>query len=417
MKRELRLALVAALATVCGTAFGVQEAHAQQMMISSSVGPIGGGGGGDRISKRSAEKYADILGLDQSQREVLDLLHQGYEDGVKAESDRHRDKMRQMSQEFQDSQDHSVWEDMPKIQKEYRDKLKSMEGSFMNDLRAMVSDEQAEKWGKVERTRRREVGLGGGAVSGAGVDVVALVDGLKLGSSERAQFSQDLEQYEADLDRLIAEKIKSEEEHASKMGDGPRQFDMESMSAMMAQSREMGMKIRDLNLNYSRKIEQLVPEAKRGEWNSAFKEASFPQVYRKSTTQRQLDAALKFDDLTSEQRSQLSQALESHNQAVGAINDRLSKAVMAEEENGDGGGMITAGGQSMRVQFGEEDPDSEAAKLKKEKRELDRRLTDRMSSVLTKDQNDRLPAFSEGGQGGPGQLGGASFVIEREGGR
>lgn len=416
MKRDLRLALVAALATVCGSAFGAQQAHAQQIMVSSSVGPIGGGGG-DRISKRSAEKYADILGLDQSQREVLDLLHQGYEDGVKAENDKQREKMRRLSQEFQESQDRSVWEDMPKIQQEHREKLKSMEASFLKDLRAMISDEQAEKWGKVERTRRREVGLNGGAVSGAGVDVVALVDGLKLGSSERAQFTQDLEQYEADLDRLIAEKIKSEEDSASKLGVGQVEIDMEAMSAMMAQSREIGMKIRDLNLNYSRKIEQLVPEAKRSEWNSAFKEASFPQVYRKSTTQRQLDAALKFDDLTSDQRSQLSQALESHNQAVSAINDRLSKAVMAEEENEQGGGMIIAGGQSMRMQFGEDDPDSETAKLRKEKRELDRRLTERMSSVLTKDQNDRLPTFSEGGQGGPGQLGGASFVIERGGGR
>src|SRR3954471_13956809 len=64
------------LAGMAGLAFPAARASAQQMRFMATAGP--GGGGSGQISKRSMERYAELLNLTAEQKESAMAIHEGY---------------------------------------------------------------------------------------------------------------------------------------------------------------------------------------------------------------------------------------------------------------------------------------------------------------------------------------------------
>ncbi len=356
------------------------------------------------ISKRSAEKYASLLSLTEDQKEALQALHDGYTTEYQAATKEQRDAMAEISRSFEESQDPSIFrEKMPAIRAKNRERTQALEKSFMGDVQALLTPAQAQQWPKVERHRRRETTLRGG-LSGESVNLLDIVESLKVPAS--GPIAMALDEYELDLDRALAAKERVIAETPDAGGGGA--FNVEEFQERMAKAREAGLKVREVNERHARKIEALISEEQRAEFGGAVRRDTFPRVYRPSRVSRMFDAALKFDDLTSEQRESISALRGAYQRDAGPINDRWASAIEAEERDGSGGGtMVLPGGGTMQVRLGAEDDNSPVAQARKARRELDDRMREKLEATLTPAQKEKLPKGQDredvhmmGGEGG-----------------
>lgn len=395
---------------------GAGQARAQQvMMFTSSVAAPGRSA--PEIQRRSVDKYAEMLGLDEGQREMVLALYEGYLGAIQRARSEMREAMREIRAEFEDSRDPSVWERAPAIQEAYANQSAEIERGFFADLRSLLSDEQAAGWEKVERHRRREVGLRGGSLSGESVDLIALVDGLKLEDARTAELDEALEAYEAAMDRALAEKaeiLKGIERDQPEPGR-PMAFDAEQFQEMLRKGREAGQKVVDVNETYARLIKAALAEAHHATFDRAYRAAAFPEVYRETYGMRCVSAAMGFEDLSEDQRAAIEELKSSFERELEAINERHRQALVDEERNSESGSVML-GGAMMRMQFGEEDEDSPVGAVRKEKRELDERVRERLAKILKPEQLERLPKRSDTEQRVPGDVFQTEAVIINRGG-
>ncbi|MBL8745341.1 MAG: hypothetical protein JNK58_03185 [Phycisphaerae bacterium] len=350
-------------------------------------GMMGGFGGGQMfdpgVSTRDLDKYAEFLSMTPEQKEAAAALLDGYQ----TEFDRMAKEMREATdaarEEFRDTRDFTVWDDLRPKMEAFQAKRKELEGTLLRDVKDLMTDEQAARWPELERLRRRDTTLRRGFLSGETVDVVKLVEDSALPAEAMEQVRPLLSQYEIELDRVLIER---NEQYEAGMGQGMalfRQGDMAAVNELFNKAREAGAKVRDVNRRYARLIEGVIPEGQREKFSREFKERSFPRVYREGFAGRALDAAVNFKDVTEEQRSRIAEIRQSYDRDAEAINVKWSKAIEENEMTitpmemmGGGGGPALREGRTAR-------------------RELDQRTVDKLKAVLTEDQVKRLPERRE----------------------
>lgn len=401
--------MIVGLALASGLAVSAPALAQVRVMATIEDGGPGGDpfGGTARIGKASVDHYAKKLKLTDDQKQAAVALHEGYDAAVTEANKEFRSGMDEMRRSAEESDDRSVFmEKMPKLRETYTKKTKDLEKGFMNDLQSLLTTEQKNNWPMVEKQRRRETLLRPGSVSGEGVNLLDIVDGLKLPADAFGKLAEPLTDYEADMDRALLAKQKTLDDLPA--FDPGRGFDMEAFQERMAKTREAGAKIKEVNKNHERKIEGLLEDGQKTAFNDAVQKATYPQVYRQSRVSRSIDAAGKFDDLTAGQKESLATLKGAYDRDLAAANSKWSSEIAAaEQKSGAGGEMAIAGGGRMAVMFGDENDDSPLAQARKARRELDEKTKGKLDFILSKEQKERLPKEPEGqGQGGRG---GAEF--------
>ena len=382
-----------ALAAVVGTPAG---ALGQEMFIATTRQVDGGPSG--PISRRSVAKYADLLGLDDEQRAVLDALHEGYAAEAETANERFRDAMTAARQAFEDTGDPSVLgEEMPKARRAQTETLERLEARFFADLEMLLTDAQRERVPALERMRRRETLLPNGSMSGESVDLIELVDGLDLPDGARSEMAETVTQYELELDRALQarDKIQAEAREAMERDGGNFQIDeaqIEKMRENGAKAREASLGVKSVNDRYARILASQLPADVRDGFTDAYQRESFPQVYRESSVRQALGAAEGFDDLTPDQRRAIAEIMQRYEREADAANRRWADAI-EEDEQSDGGAMAFGGG--MMIRLGMEDEDSPLSEARKTRREIDQHAREKLMALLTEDQRQRLPKRRE----------------------
>lgn len=410
-RRGLAGAIVVA-AGLAAAAIPAMEARAQERVMIARGGPMGGGSG--QVSRRSVERYCDLIGFGAEQRESAFTIHEGYASAMEQAQKARRTAFEDARRAGEDTGDHSVFmEKMPKIESEFKATSDKLEKSLFADLKALLSTpEQESKWESVERMRRREVGLRGATLSGEGVDLIDLVAGLKPAPEQTTELKAALEEYELQLDRAIEAKLKAMSEAPSfgmVSGDADRAKEMEKIQEAARQAKEVGKRIQEINVQNARKLSAILPEASRAAFEDEMKRRSFPRVYRPSRVTKDLEGALGLSDLTSEQRDQLMALRSSYERELAGANERWASAIRENEGNEQEGAIATPGGM-MRFSMGEEpEPLREA---KKSRREVDEKAADRIKSILTAAQRERLPKSPAGREEAEGEFFGQTMVIE-----
>ncbi len=409
--RSMALAMVVA----CGLALPAQQVRAQQVFVTATQDISGDPfGGGNRISKATVDGYAKKLNLNADQKASAMALHEGYDAAVTQANKEFQAGMEDMRKTAEETDDHTVFmEKMPKLRDTLNKKTKDLEKSFMSDLQALLSTEQQPNWTGVERQRRRETQLRPGSVSGEGVNLLDVVEGLKLPSDAQGKIAEPLSDYETDMDRALIAKQKVIDDLPP---FEPGRFDMEAFQERSKKMREAGIKVKEVNQSHQRKIEGLLPDDSKSKFADAVRKATYPQVYRQSRISRSIEAAAKFEDLNQGQKDSLATLKSSYDHDVAALNDKWASAIEEDEKNGGNGGeMAMPGGGRMRVNFGEEDDKSPLAQARKARREFDDKTKGKLDFVLTKEQKERLPKEPEGQriQRGGGFVGGGEVIIGR----
>lgn len=401
--------LVASLAmtvVIVGLGMPIQAASGQSVFVSTTSGS--GPGGNSQISRQSLDRYFELLQLDAAQRDMARTLHEGYTEAFQTAIRERREASTALMRSMEEHGDRTaIQEKMPEITQKYRERTSAIEKSFLGDLKALLSDQQAGHWPAVERLRRRETGLGRGGLAGESVDLTDIVRAMSVNAEG---LSATLQQYELDLDRALQDR-------AAAMADAPafRQgpIDIDSMQELMGRNRELGLRIRDLNQSYARRIESLLAEGERPQFAREVRRRSFPQVYRTPHTLRLLESAAGLGDLNEDQRRTITADKAAYERELAAVNEAWADAILAAEEEGDSGAVM-GDGQMIRMRFGEEPQGLQDAR--RARRELDERFQDRLLGRLSKEQQARLPKREEGQMQLDGPVFGREAVIIRGGG-
>lgn len=365
-------------------------AMAQGMRAGVRAGP--GGVGQTAISKRELEAWARILELSGEQREAVETLHAAYQTEYRAQTKGLQELIKTTQAEFMESQDPSVFNDIQSKSAKFTDQMTALDKQFMDDVKAVLDAKQAEQFPRVERHHRRVKSLPSGMLSGESANLVTIVEDAGLGASS-GEVREVLDQYELELDKALmdreAERKEMEKQSQEMMKDfDPAKMDFSKIRQMMKDLRASGVKVRDVNDRYARRLAAVVPEDKRADFEARARRALFPAVYREPYAVKALDAALGFDDLTAEQRDSLSAIKATYERERGAANEKWAAAIAAEEK--DGGGDPFMGFGRMMPGGGDDKP-SEAEEAKKARMALDKANLEKIKAVLTDEQKDRLP--------------------------
>lgn len=366
---------------------------ARGMMGGGMGGGMFGGGGDQTVSVADFTRYADRLQLNDDQRASAKTLLEGYRAEVRTIDDAAAAKRQEAMEKFRENRDPAVFESVRAVMDEAAKERTKVETAFFEDVKSLLSDDQAGKWEGVERMRRRDTGLRRGRLSGERMDVVRLIEELKLEQAALASLSETLTAYEEQLDRELAARNKVYDEVGGKVGELMRNQDMDAAQKELDRAREAGLKVREINRKFARQAREVLPEAKKAEMALAVKKAAHPDIYRESQVTRRLLAAEKITDLDETQKKAVAELKEKHAREINGVNEKLAAA--AEEME------LKFSMQDLQNRFRGEPGAGDD--LRQQRRDLEESVTESLKKILTPEQLEQLPRDRPQGQGGPGQ--------------
>ncbi len=420
------LALLVGLAMTAWAVFSSAKAEAQ---IVSSVSRSGGPPG-MVITKRSVEEYSELLGLTAEQKATVKTLHEGYRSAMDVMSEEFDAKEEGIQEKVRDTGDATPFQtEIPALMKERMEKSRGLTKQFLDDVKATLTTEQADKWPAVERKRRRETGLTGGFFSGGDIDLVSLARSEKL-DVNAAGLKDALEAYETEIDQKLKE-IESERAELRKKdnggaiaivvtddGSGPRGSADDRIKKIAEQSKTL----RDINERHVAKIAAVLPEDEGAKFEAAFERRAFPRIYKPAYASEVLEAARGMDDLTDEQKQKIAAAKEQYESQVKGLNRAWEESQRSAEDKS---GMGSMGLMMMGFGGGDKDDDVSKARkalndARKARKELDTATEKKLREILTADQKDRLPEKRKDDEDeGPGnvriRIGGGHGTFETKG--
>lgn len=360
------------------------------VLVSPAPSWAQGWGGGNpfeaTVQTRDITELETVLGLDDEQKSQVKELYAGYSLEQMQAAERMRDMMNQVQQDFQESRDPTVWQEaMPKFI-EFGEHAEKLEQSLFDDIKLLLTEEQLEKWVKFERRHRRAQSLrqagGSGMISGDAVELVEIVQAQKLPPDQMASIDAVLDQYEADMDRVVQARIKATKEMTKRQTELMGDFfgNMDKFEAMWAELRDMSVQIRDLNYRYARQVSGMLNEDQRPAFDRAFNEKAAPEIYKESFVDSAFKLARGMEDLTAEQRTGVAEAQASYEREAAAINERWSAARREWEPTMKMTDLWQAGNRPAAIND-----------ARKAREELDERTFERLRNMLSEEQRARLP--------------------------
>lgn len=357
------------------------------------------------------EEIARILGFSADQVKASKDLFEGYQAELRTKAEDAKKKMDAVRAAARENEDHEEYKKLGPITKGLREAREQADKSFEADLKLLATREQAGKWEKVEMYRRRaKLGRGFGGAPGESVDLLRVVQQMKLPAAASAAVAPALDAYERALDSAIVAKNQAQTTARQEMAEAFKNHDFAAAGKSQEAVREAGAKIRTVNKAAAAEVQALLPEASRAAFDLAVRKATYPQIYRERYVDKALTAAAEFKDLTKEQRQSLAALRMEYDGRGEAINRRAEEATDKLAASGGAMPMMFGGGDGAvgavsfsTVAIGEGDakggggggkmerPADPMAPIRKERRELEERTLKSLESVLTPEQMAALP--------------------------
>lgn len=389
LARGLRSAL---LVVALVLAVALPAAPAQAQMGMRGMNPAGMQ---TFITRRGVEDYARILKLDNDQKQAALDLAEGNRRAGRTLMKEMEGKVNSIMEKARDSGDwQGMQKEMAEMGRETQRRFKELDKTFFDDLRLLITDEQAENWPKVERARRREQLMRFSMVSGSSVNLIAIVENVTrqkegaIPSANAEEVAGVLDRYDIELDRALVEfERRSIEAQDEMMRDGNMGFDPAKIQDMLKKFSSMAIVMRDLNRETTRRLVPLMSEDAGKALELEVLRRSFPRIYRQSHFEKQLAAAKGFADLEESQKESLRLLAESYARDAAAANSKWA-AEVEKEETEKGGTVGVMMGGFMGGGGGKDNPVTLARQAR---RDLDKQAEDRLAAILSKDQMARLP--------------------------
>jgi Spy/CpxP family protein refolding chaperone len=342
----------------------------------------------EAVTKRGLDAYVRILGLDKDQAEAAKALYDGHQTAYRNLQKESMDKMQALTEKARESGDFAmIQKQMPAMMKEITTKGEGLEDGFFSDLKSLCNDQQTANWDTVLHHHRREKAMRFGFVSGSAVDLISVMEKLKLKPTSESEAKETLLQYELEIDKLLVVFEKMGKDAQKDMFESGSMFDMKKVEEMMRKFYESASSVRDVNRNYARRLETVLGDDDKAKLAEEIKRRSFPKIYKTSHTQQVFDTAMGLADLSKDQKEQLVPVKEAYLRELASVNEKWAKATEEKEEKAGGSIMVMI----QSFQPGGGDPNDPVKLAKEARKELDSKTKEKVEAILTPAQVSKLP--------------------------
>lgn len=272
------------------------------------------------------------LSLDAATGDLVRSLHEGYVAVFTAAATERRDRVQALMKEVQESGDWvTVGMEMQEIEKAWITRRNDLGVEFFENVKATLTPDQLAKWPAYERDRRRRTQLHIGAFfAGEGVDVVELVDDLKLEEPQRAAAAPLLESYAVELDGLLQQRLRAAEEvrNIDYMDPAAQAGMFDKYERILTVRRQ----IRDANRKHAQVVAGSIPGPASERLTREFHARSYPRIYAPTEADSFITTVLALD-LTPDQRSAIEGVAAIYRDQAAAVNQQLAQLMARQEES------------------------------------------------------------------------------------
>ncbi len=341
------------------------------------------------VTRPHVDRAIALFQPTDEQLELIEIAYDLYLDRVRDTADTMREVQRAAFDEYRDTGNPEIWRDLIPVVDRYEARRDELDADFLEEVRLVLDDAQRERWSRFQRDRRRMIGLtDGGLVSGDSVDLVDVVERTRLSEDARAAALPVLDRYIAEMDRLMIEIAEARDELDKQALDAFADFDFSAQepdftafNELLNGATQLSAQIRDVNQRYASLLARTIGGEEGDRIERAYLSAAYPAVFRTSSAERTLDAALSFDDLTDEQRESIETLRDRYFREVERSNEAWVDAIQEAESGG------TIEDLFAGVGFGDE----AERQARRDRRDLDRRYADTVRNLLNDEQSARLP--------------------------
>lgn len=356
--------------------------------------------GGRELSPKDIDRLTRILKLTDEQKPAVTDLLAAYQAKRTDASQKINEFQKSLSEKYGGGYESGNAEFMKEMQEAYEKYGKHQEKlreGVVSDVKAVLSDEQAGNWDKVERwlRRGRQLARTFGMTGASRIDLTAMIERGYTGTDIPEGIAQTLDSYEIEADRLLkdheAYQKKAEEEFAQKRKDNPDMTmadQMEAQKTIMVVMAKQSKDLREINMRTMKKILGMIePAEKQAEFEAEFLKkaaaspyAGFMRQGKKAGLDAGLRAAEKLDDLTNEQKERLAAIRKS------VKTDRMEMDRKTFEEGAKKEDEIIASGTVDWTNFGVNFMDEG-----RKRGEWEKKYVEQVKGLLTAAQLEKMP--------------------------
>lgn len=337
-----------------------------------------------RFTSGDLERAATVLELTDVQLGSIKELHEAYlaEFGVACQKMRTYMEEYQKAVQDQPANDHT-WDEWSETWQRFEKHGDTLGEQFVNDLKLALTPAQLERWPRVEWRLYRQKNIGSGWLAAERVDLVQIIEELKLSPDVSSRIEPILFNCERELDPALKARqdfMLHKLEEARKLWDAK---DLERLSAYYREGREVCIRVRDLNLRTMRLISAELPSDLNQKFLASFNSQAFGDVYAPTQAETLIRAARDIEGLTPEQRDQVETLSKTLDGGLRAARERWAAALLKHESD-----------RTIQVIMAEETSGTDPFKDQREAIEaLSKRMLDRLKEVLPPEQAEKLPGM------------------------
>lgn len=363
-----------------------------------------------RISDNDLNRWGKILNFTPEQLEAAKTLRSGFDADLAKARDEAKPAIDAARAEMREGFDTEVMRRLSGTFQTLRDKRDAAEKQFVSDLKSLLTKEQEPLWPRIERLRRRESpapGMSFSSVAGERVDLVKLVDQLKLPEAKQAGLSPLLEQYEQELDAAIVTRNELMQSKREKIDALLEKNEPEGITAFELDELRARARLREINQRWAKRLTDELGNEVGPRFKAAADRAIFPSVHRERAVHRALSAAEGFDDLTKDQRTALASLRQKFSDQTTSINSKLEAQIVKQEEENvkntktTGGPTNNGATRERRIAVMRNvSESSEMQELRTKRKQIDDATMKELDTILSESQRTKLPKNTpRGGEG------------------
>lgn len=373
---------VAVLGMTLAAGSAVLAQERERVVVGSVSAPIGSGGSSNSLSRETVQRMGEALGLDEVQLEIALEMFKELASERQRLGDRLRQEIEAARSDVEDGDFAAMMATLKEVTGEHQEAVQRLESTFLGDVQAILSAEQANAWPRAERIHRRAKHLGTLTRAEARVNLDDLVREEFVERANEDGVLDALESWAVQVDGLLVERARKAEDIGGPGFQGGVFF-IEAEEDPYKPLRSLDGRIAGASRQAARSLAGVLGD---DAFEAAFLRRAFARVYRPTDGERRLEAAQALLSLTDEQRGQLDAAADQWSRDVGPARERWVAAERKREEDD----RMPPG--VMIVVQDQEPTDSE--KARDAVKELNERLEARIASILNEQQLAELPAHS-----------------------
>jgi len=373
------------------------------------------------LSKEDLAMLIDRVVDDEAEApepDVIRSLYEGYRRKWSAEASRTRSDIKRIRSEGRDrGSQHFREEVQPRIQarqEEWAEYARRLESQFFDDVKAVLTEEQAARFPRFQRDRRRQRLLRRySRLSGEGVDLIELVDDVKIPAEARQAIEPLLHDYAEELDRALIDRQRTYEDVQRTLNAINAGESNASAASLFHRILPRRKAIRGINERYATLIADQLPEEWAERFTREFDRVRYPRLHAVTQADQYLKRVRELEDLTEEQQQRIDLLETNYRGQLEPINRRLIELDRRRDEEmparyrmADIRREMDVTEEEIETMSGERQAELEIAvdsaggssetrdeerRLWEERRALEKQLIEDVHAVLNEDQKERAP--------------------------